>query len=284
MPSTSAAVAENHVVPFSSVEDYVIVQQPDEIRNNNGNVGDFRGGDNENDDDDSYDYCEDAFSHGSADADDQDDDHSVDLTVGSESGDAKDSIVITVPSVLMKDLDDAHAAAELARASDDSLEDNEGASAPDEETSAEEPNAAPETQASAPSTSNKAEEKVLEATQTTSTTENSVKHPSAAAKSTSSAPPVTLSRTSNKKRRKKLKLMKKAQAAANAAHLLSGRSVDGNNDKQANKGKKTTSPSAGPGRSASRKIANIAVVCARETMASYRHEVLCSGMGKQSCF
>lgn len=82
-----------------------------------------------------------------------------------------------------------------------------------------------------------------------------------------------LSRASNKKRRKKLKLIKKAQAAANAAEALAARTAAVSKMNQAKK--IIPAPTS---RSTSRKVANIAVACARETMATYRQEVLCSSL------
>jgi hypothetical protein len=94
--------------------------------------------------------------------------------------------------------------------------------------------------------------------------------------------PTTGSRTSNKKRRKKLKLLKKAQAAASAAHKLSERSLEtikmpkahstggGGNFPHLQALRMRSSPSRG----SSKKIANIAVVCAKDTMSAYRDELM----------
>ncbi len=87
------------------------------------------------------------------------------------------------------------------------------------------------------------------------------------------------SRTSNKKRRKKLKLLKKAQAAASAAHKLSERSIETMKMPKAHTGGnypqlQALRIRASPSRGSSKKIANIAVVCAKETMSAYREELM----------
>lgn len=82
---------------------------------------------------------------------------------------------------------------------------------------------------------------------------------------------VSISRASNKKRRKKLKLLKKAQAAEKF-------------QQQAALAKLASSPSQGkvvknylkhskPSRCSSKKVANIAVSCVKESMSSYREEL-----------
>lgn len=281
IPSTSVAIADSHVAHTTTMEDYVIVQQPDEIRDDES-VGGFRGDGDDDDDDDSYDYCDDVYCQEAQSADDQDDDHSVDLTVGSEPGDIKDSIILTVPTVLMKDLDDAHAAAALARPPDSS-EEKTVASAPAENAPPTEPSDKKNGLSPVELEDDNGDggKNLVEPANCYLASETDKKSMDAEDGSTSQAIPASLSRASNKKRRKKLKLMKKNKAAANAAHSLSGRGPGGI---KANKSKKMTRSPSGPTRGASRKVSNIAAVCARETMATYRHEVLCSGMSKQSCY
>lgn len=83
--------------------------------------------------------------------------------------------------------------------------------------------------------------------------------------------PVSISRTSNKKRRKKLKLLKKAQAAEKFQQQAALLNMTGGkiNKKLIKQSKKQQTPP----RSASKKVANIAVSCALETMSSYRKEL-----------
>jgi hypothetical protein len=84
---------------------------------------------------------------------------------------------------------------------------------------------------------------------------------------------VCTSRASNKKRRKKLKLLMKAQAAANAAPKISERSRETVNEQPHQQTQKLRMGVA-PSRGSSRKIANIAVVCAKETMSAHREELM----------
>ena len=83
--------------------------------------------------------------------------------------------------------------------------------------------------------------------------------------------PVSISRTSNKKRRKKLKLLKKAQAAEKFQQQAALLNMSGGkiNKKLVKQSKKQQTPPRG----ASKKVANIAVSCALETMSSYRKEL-----------
>ena len=179
-------------------------------------------------DDESYDYCEDVYSI-----------HSNGPTT-SICSDAYDS-VLTVPSVLLKDLDEAHAAAALA------IQDSE------EQKSV----ASSVTKGTVPSIANK--DKSGNMAQKKSENETSVKK-------------ITLSRTSNKKRRKQLKMLKKAQAAENAAKALAdkaARSATGSSSLKKNsstKAKKATNN----GRS---KRVHPHVACATQTLAAYREEV-----------
>jgi hypothetical protein len=224
MSSTSAAVANNKLETSIIMEDYVVIQQPDEVRDDDDSLG---GAYCSGDDDASYDYCEDVFSHGAPDADDLDDDHSVTLSIGSGPGTQKDNIILTVPSILMKDLDEAHAAAELA-------------SFPDEENEAQLPSTV-DTPAQEPT------ERVAQCARTTT------------------------------EAYEKLKFVKKAQAAENAVQAVNRDSTSAAcKDSKAKRVVSSLPPTA---RGTSRKVANIAVACARETMASYRQEVLCSTVG-----
>lgn len=75
---------------------------------------------------------------------------------------------------------------------------------------------------------------------------------------------LSMSRASNKKRRKKLKMMKKAQAASNAAKCLAEQ------DHSMKKGKK--SKNRVKNCSSSKKVENIAVACATKSLATYRQE------------
>jgi len=205
------------------------------------------------DDDASYDYCDDICTHG----EDDDDDDSV-ATLESEPA-PKDDFFLSVPSGLMKDLDEAHAAAKLACSSSALGVCTEDSSL------AEEMQDIPKSVSSSilkPSMG----ALDVEVTVAAPTTKSQPKVPT----TTTSA--INLSRASNKKRRKQLKLVKKAQAAASAAQALSARAAA---NAKISKGKKIA---ASPVSSSlgSRKVANYAVACALETMASYRKEVLCS--------
>lgn len=179
-------------------------------------------------DDESYDYCEDVYSI-----------HSNGSTPSICS--EVHGSVLTVPSVLLKDLDEAHAAAALAI--QDSEEQKSVASSVTKGTDL--------SIANKDTRSNKAQSKPENET---------------------SSKKITLSRTSNKKRRKQLKMLKKAQAAENAAKALAekaGRTVAGTSGltkKSSNKAKKATNS----GRS---KRVHPHVACATETLASYREEV-----------
>jgi hypothetical protein len=211
-------------------EDFILVQQPDEMRDDLS-------------DDDSYDYCEDVFSE-----------HSMGQTMSicSEATETlilKD-IVLTVPSILLKDLDEAHAAAELAQIPD--LEQSEASVASSSENNNTEMDLDPEKDPK-PATSPKPP-----ATRT-------------------NPPAVTMSRASNKKRRKQLKLTKKTLAATNATNALSGKTraeMTAISMFPPKKAPKTKSKSSSTGRP-SKKVANIAVTCATETLATYREELLC---------
>jgi hypothetical protein len=288
-------------------------------------------------DDNSYDYCEDACSLLSSD----EHEHGLlcdNLEMTNDSLYLKDSI-LTLASVLMKDLDEAHAAASLTRIADiadhsaggssslgsseelrrpdehhcdcirsfrpptmDEVEENESyySAVVDEEESPTTTNASSEDVdcKKTPSSSTR----TCESLSTLSSCGQDVGTVVAAGEKgrpeTSTAPlplvttrtqqdPVNaskvdvlnISRTSNKKRRKKLRLLKKAQAAASAAHKLSERSLEtltmpkttiGRNNPQ----QQSLRVRASSSRGSSKKIANIAVVCAKETMSAYREELM----------
>lgn len=181
--------------------------------------------------------------------------------VASRSCDNKDSIIISVPSGLMKDLDEAHAAAALARVSDVS-ELIESTSVSTKDTPVQEPEE---------SDDRSIQKTIIDDTNPLEASQSNARAESKAAAAAIAAN--NLSRASNKKRRKKLKLIKKAQAAANAAEALAARTAAVSKMNQAKK--IIPAPTS---RSTSRKVANIAVACARETMATYRQEVLCSSL------
>jgi hypothetical protein len=93
----------------------------------------------------------------------------------------------------------------------------------------------------------------------------------------------SMSRTSNKKRRKKLKMLKKAQAAASAALKIAEKNqeiVALTSSGSSNQSIEVFQNKGGPkikSRS-SKKIANIAVACATESMAAYREELILRGI------
>ena len=95
--------------------------------------------------------------------------------------------------------------------------------------------------------------------------------------------PVSISRASNKKRRKRLKLLKKAQAAEKfkqqAAFANLAPPLQGKMSKKLLKHSKNQLQ-VSPSRRASKKVANIAVSCAIDSISSYRKE-LCRQHGKQ---
>eukprot|EP00980_Cylindrotheca_fusiformis_P018128 scaffold5839_cov64-Cylindrotheca_fusiformis.AAC.1 len=182
--------------------------------------------------DDSYDYCDDVYSI-----------HSNSVQTTSSCSDAIGS-VLTVPSILLKDLDEAHAAAELAI--QDDLEELK-------------------TVESSPSVS----KSTLEAESATGK-----KKTTKTACLASSADPAPLSRTSNKKRRKRLKLMKKAKAAANAAaNAANAMSEKGSRAASSSTPKKKTTKTKKSSPNGRSKRVHPHVVCATETLAAYREEL-----------
>jgi hypothetical protein len=203
-------------------DDFVFVQQPDQMS--------F--GFKDDDDDDSYDYCEDVYSLVSTDQTLSE--CNEDMTLP----DLKEDMVLTVPSMLLKDLDEAHAAAKLVQQHVDS-----------------------EQRSVASST--------LSYAQSTDLDDESRDDRVSARKDDA----VTMSRISNKKRRKKLKLMKKAAAAASADQALSerARAAAWAQHASAQKARQQTKKPTG---SRSSKVANIAVACATDTISSYRQELM----------
>ena len=258
-PESSSFIANNKLELSSiSMDEYVIVEQSDEIREDDktkeyDHGSSLGSGDA---DDASYDYCEDVCPN-----DDEDDDDDENSVASHESEAAhKENVILSVPSGLMKHLDEAHEAAKLACSSAG-------------EVGAEEASLTEEMEDMQKSFEPELEHKsstgsvVVEITTMEPRTKPQVKSASSVA---------TLSRASNKKRRKQLKLVKKAQAAASAAQALSARAAA---NAKANKGKKVAaSPVSSSSSLGSRKVANMAVACALETMASYRKEVLCSSV------
>jgi hypothetical protein len=252
----SSDIANNKVEISNYIDDYVIVEQPDEIRDDDRSRECGRGSGIGSFDDASYDYCYDVCPNG----EDDDDENSV-ASLESEAA-HKDNFFLSVPSGLMKDLDDAHRAAKLACSSCEGGGRGEDSSLKDDREDLQKATKPVENKAST-------DELALEIITTmTPRTKTQTKVATAAAAA------ANLSRASNKKRRKQLKLVKKAQAAASAAQTLSARAAA---NSKANKGKKVA---ASPTSSSltSRKVANLAVACALETMASYRKEVLCSSV------
>jgi len=200
-------------------DDFVLVQRPDQMS------FDLMGDDYE-----SYDYCEDVYSLVSTEET---------LSVCNEDTellDLKEDMILTVPSMLLKDLDEAHAAAKLVQ-----LVDSE--------------------QRSVASTLSHAQ----------STDADGESRDDCVSSTKDDA--VTTSRISNKKRRKKLKMMKKA-ATASAAQALSERARTAAWTQHASAQKARQETKKPTGSRSSKKVANIAVACAAETISSYRQELM----------
>eukprot|EP00536_Pseudo-nitzschia_multiseries_P004477 jgi/Psemu1/285124/fgenesh1_pg.74_\ len=284
------------------------------------------------DDGDSYDYCEDVYTilsnngNGQGNRDDcslltqaSDDD------LSTPTSGLKDSI-LTLPSLLMKDLDEAHEAAKLIRITDPEEEtDADSAQIVDDKLTNERHDSQPSTSLISNENSSVGEiateessslvpmtklekapiptlwerstgrtiiflsslqtDNVLPSTETVSrllASKSNEKHSNEDNKSASNA--ITTSRTSNKKRRKKLKMLKKTQAAAAAAERIQHQSAFCQ-QKTSNKYQKrnvSSSPKKqASSRYASKKVGNIAVSCAIETMATFRDE-LSRQQGKQN--
>jgi hypothetical protein len=217
----------------------------------------------QDEDDDSYDYCEDFYSVVSAEEQSLSGCSEMVVEYDHNHNDSKhDDVIFTVPSVLLKDLDDAHAAAKLAQIPDSEQRSDastfSGARSSIHDLSGMDVDARDETMGEARDSQNGADQP------------NHQDHDVYNLKLTTK-----LSRCSNKKRRKKLKLMKKAVAASTAALALS--------DRGASRPVAKSSPSpptppkiksAKPTTARSTKrVANIAVACATETLSSYREEL-----------
>ena len=151
-----------------------------------------------------------------------------------------------MPSVLLKDLDEAHEAAALA------IKDSE------EEKSVTSP----------PSVANGDSPTVV----TDVTIEKKKSSGGLPKKNEAPAKKPSLSRTSNKKRRKQLKMMKKAQAAENAAKALAEKKAR-SEAKAIDLPKKSTAKAKKATNSGRIKRVHPHVACATETLAAYREEL-----------
>ncbi|KAG7356158.1 hypothetical protein IV203_000844 [Nitzschia inconspicua] len=261
-------------------------------------------GGQEGHDDDSYDYCEDACSVSSNDED----------SSSASLMDMKESI-LSVPDTLMKDLDEAHAAAKLVHFEDDVAQVGEGRSTSsfsprksdhyssassvvsmeeeDDEDSAPK-NRKNDSSSSFHTTDSNGMDEEMEDSPNGSGP--SLPVPNGVIKDHNSISTVqatlsmanskegtgSMSRTSNKKRRKKLKMLKKAQAAASAATKLAEKSKNLSDAADTVSSKKTkgrqnhVAPKIKP--RSPKKPSNIAVACATETMAAYRQELMVQGI------
>jgi len=185
-------------------------------------------------DDDSYDYCDDLYSV-----------HSSGEKSNASASEAENS-VLSVPSGLLKELDEAHAAAKLAIP-----QDSEDVT----------------TVQSSQSVTICATEDNIKQTNNPEKEEKAALQPAVPIKS---AP---LSRVSNKKRRKQMKLMKKAKAAAQASKALSEKAAGmatSSSSKALSKAKKTAKKSRS-------KRVHPHVACAHEEIAAYKDEVRMMG-------
>lgn len=242
----SVAFTDSHQVECQ--EDFILVQLPECTSFDLMEEGE---------DDDSYDYCEDFYSVVSAEEQSLSGCSEMVVECAHNHNNTKhDDVIFTVPSVLLKDLDDAHAAAKLAQIPD--LEQRSGARSSIHDLSTMEVDGRDEIMGDAGDPKNETDQP------------NQQDDDVYDLKSTTS-----LSRCSNKKRRKKLKLMKKAIAVSSAALSLSDRG----GARPATKSSpsppmppklKNAKPST---RRSSKRVANIAVACATETMSSYREEL-----------
>lgn len=164
-----------------------------------------------------------------------------------------------VPSIIMQDLDDAHEAAQLA-----SMDDDEGGerSLPGNHTTTSE--CAKQNQAESNDNSDNVE------------VGDKIRSISSGSPSKACDDDITpaMSRISNKKRRKKMKLMKKAAAAAAAAAALSEMTLSGRAMSKPSKVAAPKKKSKGnPSRFQSKRVANIAVACATESISAYKDEL-----------
>ena len=231
-------------------------------------------------DDDSYDYCDDVLPLGTVASasdssivydDDEDDEEKGTHNNPHHPNRSLKDMILTVPCNLMKDLDEAHAAAELVTLTTESTPlSSEGK--PSEKDHDDAPNSVSE---KPPVTIPMDEVSVM------TTPEKRERSASGKDDELEAAPkaPVMMSRASNKKRRKKLKMMKKAQAAQHAAEALKSRNVstdDSSNTPKPSSGKKSTKQATIMS-SRSKKSTNLAVVCATQTLAAYKQELMKNG-------
>lgn len=217
--------------------------------------------------DDSYDHCDDVFTNDEEDVDETG-------SLYSDPVEAQEHLILKVPSGLMKDLDEAHAAAKLAQIQEPDLVDEEEP----EVLAAEEELTSPDIIPAGNDDSSLYQK--TEISETAVEPKNSRKNKTR--ESVASNQPNNLSRASNKKRRKKLKLLKKAQAAASAANALSTKALASaatSKPKEKVLEKKLVAPTRG----SSRKVSNVAVACARQSIAAYRKEMSYTAMSKQTC-
>ena len=252
-----------------SVDDFVLVQQPA------GSFDLIEEVDDGGCDDDSYDYCEDVYSIVSNEGEQSASIYSED--VEDISVKLEPQVVLTVPSVLLKDLDDAHEAAKLVQI-------------PDSEQRSDDSTV---TFARSMTKDNLADvdsrEEVASVDNEGAGTEEEDGFEEAKEQEDDDllSSDGKMSRASNKKRRKKLKLMKKAIAAANAAQAMSeracstSRSSDCQVTSKLKKKSKKKSRATGVTGGRNKRVANIAVACATETLSAYRKELL--SKGKQVC-
>jgi hypothetical protein len=286
--------------------DFVIIEADEGIFVENHKTHDGR-----DRDDDSYDYCEDAMSMYSYGED------SSDICVL----DMKDS-ALSVPDVLMKDLDEAHAATKLVTFDEDHISlDGEGRfiSFPptrksDQYSSASSvvsredddgEDSSPKKHERDSSSScfaakyhgifeemeilpvRSSDDAKMTSTESQMEMTGEDHHdrspgdtdPSASTKKGK----CSTSRTSNKKRRKKLRMLKKAQAAASAATTLTKNKPQGTTNSTSTskvaskKAKSRIQQSQVTQKAKSRtikKLGNMAVACATETIAAYRDELI----------
>ncbi|KAL3941962.1 MAG: hypothetical protein SGBAC_003764 [Bacillariaceae sp.] len=180
-------------------------------------------------DDGSYDYCDDLYSiHSSGDQ-------------SNVSASDTENSVLSVPSGLLKELDEAHAAAKLAISKD-----------------SEDVTTVQSSQSVTISAPEKEEKKAIQ--------------PSVPIKS---AP---LSRISNKKRRKQMKLMKKAKAAAQASKALSEKATRmASSSSSVVSASKPVSKAKKTAKKGLSKRVHPHVACAHEEIAAYHNEVRMMG-------
>ena len=274
----SVALGESTQYPngSESVDDFVLVQQPSS-GNTSFDLMEEIEDDAGSDDDDSYDYCDDVYSIVS----NNDGDPQCVSICSDAVGERHEKldpqqVILTVPSILLKDLDDAHEAAKLVRIPDSEQRSDDSTitlarSAATKETAVE-----VDSREHVAVTDNKSSDK-LEMTE--GLDKKNLQDEKEVDLTTTEG---NLSRASNKKRRKKLKLMKKAIAAANATQALSERACAAarspDNQAQSKLAKKSKKKSRTTGGRNTKRVANIAVACATETLSAYRKELTSKGI------